>query len=250
MVNVRIAELERVNRLDPLEVFTRVRRPGRASGRPRRQRQGRAARRRRRRSSTRRAGSRGFGSTPLVWVAPFRAERVGGRRQGVRPGGGTGAVRGERPGQDREASARRSSTSSTSPTRTTPVETALAAIRPRRRPAADLILTAGGRSHRSGGPVLRRDRRARRAGRPARRAGPPGLDALAGPHRPDGDPRACRPAAPTRRRPPPTCCCRGCCPASRRRRRRSSQARPWRRADPRERFRFPPYARELDAPDG
>ena len=29
VVNVRIAELERLNRIDPLEVFTVVRRPGR-----------------------------------------------------------------------------------------------------------------------------------------------------------------------------------------------------------------------------
>ena len=85
VVHVRIAELERLNRIDPLEVFTRVRRPDRRARRPRRERQGRAARRRggdrgrRRPRSPASAAGRSSGSRRSS------PGRVGGRRQGVPP---------------------------------------------------------------------------------------------------------------------------------------------------------------------
>ena len=119
----------------------------------------------------------------------------------------------------------------------------------RRPDPVDLILTAGAASTDPLDAVLRGDRGPRRAGRPARRAGPSGFDALARPDRPDGDPRAAdvrRLLEGDRRRPA------AAAPAVRRAGLGATVARLGHGGilTRSQRFRFPAYARELDAPDG
>ena len=144
VVNVRIAELEQVNRLDPLEVFTVF--------------DGQIVERGDLVASIKvaphvveaaivDAGARlaDFGSRPLVWVAPFIAGPGRGRREGVRPRDRARAVRGQRPGQGGGARLDASSTSSTPTTTPEAVETALARFT-HPPDQADLILTAGSAS--------------------------------------------------------------------------------------------------------
>ena len=100
VLNVRIAELERLNRIDPLEVFTAF--------------DGQVVEKGDLVASVKiaphlvdaatvDAGARlaGFGSHPIVWVAPFLAAARRRHRQGIGPRAGPRPVRGERPGQDR-----------------------------------------------------------------------------------------------------------------------------------------------------
>ena len=101
VVHVRTADLERLNRLDPLEVFTRLDgsiveagdlvasvkvAPHVVSG------------------AVVDEGVRLVrdGARPVVRVARVRAAGRGGRREGVPPARGPAAVRGERPGEGRE----------------------------------------------------------------------------------------------------------------------------------------------------
>ena len=120
----------------------------------------------------------------------------------------------------------------------------------RRPDPVDLILTAGAASTDPLDAVLRRDRRARRADRPARRPGAPGLDAVAGAHRRDGDPRPAdvrRLLEGDRRGPAPA---RACCPARAPTEKTVAKLGHGGILTRSQRFRFPAYARELDAPDG
>ena len=232
----------------PARGLHRLRRPGRGARRPRRERQGRAAPRRRRARRRGRAAGR-------LRQPPARLGRavlpVAGRghRQGVGPG--DARANGSRPASAprSRASARRSSSIDYVDDDADAVEAAMAGF-VRGPDPVDLILTAGAASTDPLDAVLRGDRRARRAGRPARRPGASrarcsGWRASAGRRS-----SACRPAAPTRRRPPRTCCCRGCCPASGRRERTVAKLGHGGILTRSQRFRFPAYARELDAPDG
>ena len=243
-----VGDLERLNRIDPLEVFTAFDGPVVEAGdlvasvkvAPHVV----AESRRRARPSARLGSAR----RPLVRVAPFRPERVGVVvKESLRA---AARERFERASGPRSrGSARRS------------IGDRLRRGRRRRRDGGacgrcgrgpgpvDLVLTAGGRStdpldpffvaiERLGGRVVRH-------GVPAH---PGSMLWLARIGRTASS--ACRRAAPTRRRPPPTCCCRGCCPAS------AASARTVARLGHGgiltrdQRFRFPAYARELDAPEG
>ena len=227
-LNVRIADLERLNRIDPLEVFTVF--DGQVVGarRPRRERQGRAARRRRRHGSTRARGWPGFGSHPLVWVAPFIPSPGRGHRQGVGPRDRTRAVRGQRPRQGRGPR----------------LDDRVDRLR-RRRPGGGR--GGDGRLRPPARPARAHPDRRRGQHRPARcRASWPSPRSAGGSSGAASRPTrarccgwrasagrrssACRPAAPTPRRRPRTCCCPGCCPASDRRETDRRQARP--RRDP------------------
>jgi hypothetical protein len=76
VVNVRVADLERVNRLDPLEVFTVF--DGQVVERGDLVASVKVAPHVVEASVVEDAGRlTGFGSTPVVWVAPFQARRVG-----------------------------------------------------------------------------------------------------------------------------------------------------------------------------
>ena len=100
VLNVRVAELERLNRIDPLEVFTAF------DGQVVEQGDLVASVKIAPHlvdAATVDAGARlaGFGSHPIVWVAPFLPEPGRGHRQGIGPRDGARQVRGQRPGQDR-----------------------------------------------------------------------------------------------------------------------------------------------------
>ena len=181
VLHVRVGELERLNgstrsRCSPRSTGTIV-----ATGSSSRQRQGRRRTSSRRRRRRRRPGGRGSAAGPPVWVAPFIPRRVA---VVVKE-----AVRGLARERFERASGRRSSRSARPDRRSTTCPTSrrpcVAAVAPFERApdAADLILTAGGRSTDPRGSVLRGRRGARRRGRPPRRAGPSGLDALAGARR-------------------------------------------------------------------
>ena len=129
------------------------------------------------------------------------------------------------------------------------VEAAMRAVTrgPRR---ADIVLTAGGASTdpRDAFYVAVRALRGRivRHGVPSH----PGLDAVARPCGPEQLSSACRAAARSRRRPPRTCSCRGCVagqPATAATVAKLGHGGILTRS---QRFRFPAYARDLDAPDG
>ncbi len=185
VLNVRVADLERLNRIDPLEVFTAFDGQVVAQGdlvasvkiAPHLVD-----------AATVDAGARlaGFGSHPLVWVAPFLRRRVGVIvKESVRgiarerfeasvhakiEGLGSEIVGIEYVEDDADV-----------------VEAAMAALRPSTRsgrPHPD----RGRRQHGPARRLFRGDRSARRPRRPARRPGPPGLDALARPDRQHGDP--------------------------------------------------------------
>ena len=186
VANVRVADLERLNRIDPLEVFTvfdgQVVAPGDLV------------------ASVKvaphlveaaivDAGARlaGFGSNPLVWVAPFVPSRVGVIvKESVR------ATARER----FEASVRAKIEGLGSTIEAIDyveddadaVETAMARF-VRRPDPLDLILTAGAASTDPLDRLLRRHRRAGWPGGAPRRPGPPGIHALAGADRAHGDPR-------------------------------------------------------------
>ena len=144
VLNVRIADLERVNRIDPLEVFTAF--DGQVVARGDLVASVKVAPHLVD-AATVDAGARlaGFGSHPLVWVAPFIPSRVGVLvKESVRSTA-RGEVRGQRPGQDRGPrldDRRRSSTSRTTRRRS---RQAMAGF-VRRPDPVDLILTAGAAS--------------------------------------------------------------------------------------------------------
>ena len=241
--------LERLNRHRPARGVHRLRRARSSS----RATSWRASRSRRTSSEAvhRRRGERvaRFGPRPLVWVAAVRPAPVGVlvkesiERPPARP------VRGERPGQGRGARLADRRASSTSRRRrrgrggaARRCTRGAGSRRPRPdrgRPAAPTRATrSSSRSTRSAGRLVRH-------GVPAH----PGLDALAGAG------RARRPILGL-----PTCGAYSKAtaadlllprlpPASRRAGDRGP-ARPRRHPHPDQRFRFPPYARELDAPDG
>ena len=141
--------------------------------------------------------------------------------------------------------------SSTCPTRRTRSTAALARLTTAAGgEAVDVVLTAGGRSTDPGDPFFVALEAV--GGRLIRRGVPahPGSMLWLGPRAATRPSSACRPAAPTRRRRPRTCCCRGCSPASRRRLRTVSRLGHGGILTRDMRFRFPAYARALDAPDG
>ena len=243
-----LARLERLNRIDGLSVFTlfdgQLVGGGNAGG----ERQdgsaprhgGRSARRARR--SPPRAADRSSRSVP-TWRAGIAAIV----KESLAPAG-RGALRGRAVGQGRGArlDADRAR-----------LRGGRSCRRRRRVPALPARAGPGGRDphgrrclHRSGGRDLRRVRGRRRDGGQPRRAGPSGLDALARAVPAGRASSACRPAARTRGRARPTCCCRGWWPASR------QPGGRWRASahggllNREMRFRFPPYARLLEAPDG
>ena len=249
-LNVRIAELERLNRIDPLEVFTAFDGQVVDARRPRRERQGRATRRRRRDGRRRARG----------WPASA-ATRSSGSRRSCRAGSGSSsrsrvrasgprAVRGERPRQGRGARLGRSSPSTTSRTTPTAVEAALAALRPPARPGRPhpdrrrgqhrpARRRASSRSTALGGRVVRRGVPAHpgsmlwlaRIGGTAI-LGPADLRRLL-----EGDRRGPAPAAAAVRR-------------AGRSERTVAKLGHGGILTRSQRFRFPAYARELDAPDG
>ena len=139
------------------------------------------------RRSTRARGSRGFGSHPLVWVAPFIPSPGRGHRQGVGPrrphANGSRRASGPR----WRASARRIESHRLRRRRPRGGRGGAGRLRPPARPARAHPDRRRGQ-HGPARCLLRRHHRARRADRPPRRAGAPGLDAVAGAHRRDGDP--------------------------------------------------------------
>ncbi len=187
VVHVRIAELERLDRIDPLEVFTifdgQIVSPGDLV------------------ASVKvaphlveadlvEAGVRlaDGGRRPLVWVAAFEPRKIGVVvKESIR---GTArerfetSVRAKIGGLGSEIVAIEYVEDSVGA-----VEAAMSRF-VRGADRVDLDPHRGSREHRPAGPVLRRDRLARRACRAAGRAGAPRIHALAGAHRPDGDPRA------------------------------------------------------------
>ena len=249
VLHVRSPALERLNRLDPLEVFTRVRRVGRRGRRPRRERQGRAARRRlgRRGCGPRGSPAARAGRSSSRRPVPARARRGG--RQGVAAGARPGAVRGERPGQGREPGLDGRRRSPTSPTTT--ARGRGGAWRRRGAAGRDLVLTAGGGSTDPADPffvaIERLGGRVVRHGVP----GPSRLDAVAR-----------RGSAETAVLGLPTCGAYSKATAADLLLPRLLQRRAGRPPRPcrhlghggiltrDQRFRFPPYARELDAPEG
>ena len=210
VVNVRVADLERLNRIDPLEVFTVF--DGQVVGRGDLVASVKVAPHLVD-AATVDAGARlaGFGSHPLVWLAPFLPRRVGVIvKESVRgiarerfeasvhakiEGLGSEIVGIEYVEDDADA-----------------VEAAMAGFVRRAEPV-DLILTAGAASTDPLEPVSWRSPRSAAgssgaASRPirVRCSGWRGSAARRS--------SACRPAAPTRRRPPRTCSCRASCRAS------------------------------------
>ena len=215
VLHVRSREVELLDRIDPLEVFTSLDGSVVSAGQlvasvkvaphvvPAAIVDARGRDHQRRPAAARLGGA-------------VRADARRGAGQGVAAGRGSGAVRAQRPRQGRVAGV------DGDPVR-------LPARRGggrRDRAGGDDAGCGFGRGRRRAhgrrpldrpiGPVLRRARRRRRSPDPARRARAPGLDAVAGPGREGGGPRACRRVAPTRRRRPRISCSRASSPGSRR----------------------------------
>ena len=144
VLNVRVAELERLNRIDPLEVFTAF--DGQVVARGDLVASVKVAPHLVD-AATVDAGARlaGFGSHPIVWVAPFLPRRVGVIvKESVRAHGARAGSR-RASGPRSRASARRSSAIDYVDDDAEAVEAAMAGF-VRRPDPVDLILTAGAAS--------------------------------------------------------------------------------------------------------